>query len=152
MSLVEQHSSLVLSTEMETDKIHTLIVEDNLDHLELIKNVLGKTKFDYVIDQATTGKEAVEKIKNKKYNLAIIDVGLPDMTGFTVVREAKLADLGLVTIMISTSSSSIDIHHAYQLSVVAYIVKPSRYVSLIPFFDGLSDVMTNESYRRPNDE
>lgn len=129
--------------------VRTLIVEDNPNHLDLIKRVLKRTKFDYVIDEANLGKQAVRMIKNKRYDLAIIDIGLPDMTGFTVVREAKLQDLGLVTIMISTSLAKADIRHAYELNVVAYIVKPDEYVQLVPFFNGLLDAITNDSYRRP---
>ncbi len=63
-----------------------LIVEDEQSISSIIQEFLED--FDIDADIAENGKDALAKISEKNYNSAIIDLGLPDMNGETVIAKA----------------------------------------------------------------
>lgn len=64
-----------------------LIVEDDKNISDLIIDFL--TLADYTTDFAYTGKEAVTKIRQGSYDLILLDIMLPEMDGFTVIRQIR---------------------------------------------------------------
>ncbi|WP_407357206.1 response regulator [Methanolobus sp. WCC5] len=64
-----------------------LVVEDNIENMELIVCLL-KLK-DYGIKIATDGAEAVELSKRYNFDLIILDIYLPIMNGFEVLKRLK---------------------------------------------------------------
>jgi len=68
-------------------KAKILVVDDD----EGIRKVITTALNDefYVTDTASNGKEAIEKSKTTLYNLAIIDIHLPDMEGTQLLSELK---------------------------------------------------------------
>ena len=67
---------------MEKAKKHILVIDDDKSILRTFTRILQKN--DYEIDVAETGKEAIEKSKKQHYDLALIDIRLPDMDGTDV--------------------------------------------------------------------
>ncbi len=63
-----------------------LVVEDDLSLGEMLKERL---LLDYKVDWVTTKKEALKKISSGPYDLLILDVGLPDGSGFEIANELK---------------------------------------------------------------
>ena len=64
-----------------------LVVEDN-DHLRKgIVQIIGNG--DVYTDEATSGADALDAIRNKRYDCVILDWGLPDMSGFDVLKTLK---------------------------------------------------------------
>lgn len=59
-----------------------LIVDDSLDTINLLKRVLKALEPDIVADYAFTAKEATILFNENKYSGAILDVSLPDITGY----------------------------------------------------------------------
>ena len=68
-------------------KAKILVVDDD----EGIRKVITTALNDefYITDTASNGKEAIEKSKTTLYNLAIIDIHLPDMEGTQLLSELK---------------------------------------------------------------
>jgi two-component system cell cycle response regulator DivK len=64
-----------------------LIVEDNHDNRELVVNVL-KNK-GYITAEAIDGEEALEKAVSEKPDLILLDISLPKLDGYEVVRRLK---------------------------------------------------------------
>ena len=64
---------------MTEHKQKILIVEDDKNIQETIQSILQQS--GYETDVAETGKEAENKIKEKFYNLALLDIKLPDIEG-----------------------------------------------------------------------
>ena len=64
-----------------------LLVEDDEDLGELVKYNLEKNQFkvDWVLD----GREALERIKTNRYNLIILDLMLPGISGLDICREIR---------------------------------------------------------------
>ncbi len=76
-----------------------LIVEDAQVIAKAISNALGDAGF--IVDSATNGTDGLEKIKNENYDLVILDLVLPDKTGFDVLNDLKFNDNGTQIIVYS---------------------------------------------------
>ena len=64
-----------------------LIIDDDTYILRSFSTVLTKRGFE--VETAETGKQALEKLKHGSFNLALIDVCLPDMEGTDLLENAK---------------------------------------------------------------
>jgi len=65
-----------------------LVVDDDESIRKVLATILEEN--GYIVDTAENGKEAIEKSNTKFYNLALIDIRLPDMEGtklLTTIRE-----------------------------------------------------------------
>ncbi len=64
-----------------------LIVDDNKLNLKVAERALEE--FHFNIDEASNGKDAIEKAKNKHYDLILMDIMMPVMSGETTLQELK---------------------------------------------------------------
>jgi two-component system response regulator PilR (NtrC family) len=99
-----------------------LIVDDD----ENIRKVLAAILVDegYVVESAETGKKAIEKTKNKFYNLALIDIRLPDMEGIDLLTKIKDTTPKMRKIIITGYPTLQNAIEALNRGADAYIVKP----------------------------
>ncbi|MGO9644098.1 MAG: response regulator [Candidatus Bathyarchaeia archaeon] len=68
-------------------KARILVIDDDEGIRKVITTALNDES--YITDTASNGKEAIEKSKTNAYNLAIIDIHLPDMEGTQLLSELK---------------------------------------------------------------
>jgi DNA-binding response OmpR family regulator len=80
-----------------------LVVEDNESMLDLIETTLCQENF--IIDRAEDGEIALEKVKQNKYDLIILDIVLPKKDGFSII--ASLRALGKKTPVLAISSNNL---------------------------------------------
>jgi len=71
----------------ETNKGRILVIDDDKTVLTVFRAGLRQEGFE--VDVASTGKEAVEKSEAKVYNVALIDIRLPDMQGTQLLTDLK---------------------------------------------------------------
>ena len=64
-----------------------LIIEDDEATLKAIKSILENKEVN--ISTATTGKDALNKLKAKRFDCIILDLNLPDITGFEILKKFK---------------------------------------------------------------
>ena len=64
-----------------------LIVDDNKLNIKVASKSLVDCNFD--IDEALSGKECLNKVKNKKYDLILMDIMMPEMSGEDTLKELK---------------------------------------------------------------
>ena len=103
------------------DKIKILVVEDNKDVIESLEYLLEKEGFYALI--VGTKKQAIEQIKKEKFDRVLVDVQLPDGTGFEICKYIKkICKRPIIIISARTEESNI----VYGLDIGAddYIVKP----------------------------
>ena len=126
--------------------IEILLVEDNEGDILLTTEALESCKLDNILKVVNDGEEALEFIyKNGKYShestpdIILLDVNLPKKNGHEVLQEIKSNVLykHIPIIMLTTSSSSIDIKKAYANYVNCYITKP---VEPQDFIDAVSEI------------
>lgn len=105
-----------------------LLLEDNYAYRISIKEYLQSIGYD--IDEASDGNEACEKIANFSYHLLILDIKVPEISGFEVLEYAKSLNLQ-TPIMIMTSLTDIsDLSRGYTLGCNEYLKKPFELAEL----------------------
>jgi DNA-binding response OmpR family regulator len=101
-----------------------LVVDDDKSILRTFSRILQKS--GYEIDTAETGKEAMEKTENRHYDLALVDVRLPDIDGTELLAKLKKQLQQTVKIMITGFPSLETGVKALDEGADAYLVKPVK--------------------------
>jgi CheY-like chemotaxis protein len=77
-----------------------LLVEDNPDNMKLLRWTVEDGGYDYVC--ATTAEEAMETLQRMSFELVLMDISLPGMSGKAATRrirnDAKLKDLPVIAV------------------------------------------------------
>jgi len=68
-----------------------LVIDDDRDMIKILRARLEKDGYDVVV--ASNGVEGMEEIKKQKPDLILLDLGLPIMDGYTMLKELKRSDL-----------------------------------------------------------
>ncbi|MGZ4850301.1 MAG: response regulator [Candidatus Bathyarchaeia archaeon] len=99
-----------------------LVVDDD----EGIRNTMKAILEDegYIVDSAATGSEAVQKTDETVYNVALIDIRLPDMEGVELLTRMKDVVPKIRKIMVTGYPSIQNAITALNNNADAYIVKP----------------------------
>ena len=102
--------------------MNVLIIEDekSLSHeIEIFLTNLG-----YQCDVAFNGKSASEKIYVNNYDFILLDIGLPDMNGLDILREAKEANCESSFIILTARSAVEDKIAGLDMGADDYLAKP----------------------------
>jgi two-component system catabolic regulation response regulator CreB len=98
-----------------------LIVEDEPS---ICENVVYALEADgFAVATATTGRDALEQMKSQTFDLIILDVGLPDMTGFEVCKAIRKTQ-SLPILFLTARSSEVDRVVGLEIGGDDYVVKP----------------------------
>ena len=104
------------------NKPRILVVDDDESVRKTISVMLEDA--DYLVDTAKTGEEAVKKSETNFYNLALLDIRLPDMEGTRLLTEMKDTVPKMVKIMLTGYPSMDNAVDAVNKGADGYIVKP----------------------------
>ena len=104
------------------EHIRILVVDDDESIRKVLKTILEEE--GYAVDTAENGKEAIKKSRAKFYNLALIDIRLPDMEGTKLLTEMKENTPKMVKIIITGYPSLENAIEAVDKGADAYILKP----------------------------
>lgn len=108
-----------------------LIVEDQENLANLIKNGLESEGFsvDYVLD----GEQGLRRIElnHKDYDLMILDIMLPKISGLEICREVRRKNIGIPIIILTAKDGVKDITEGLNLGADDYIVKPFSFAVLL---------------------
>jgi DNA-binding response OmpR family regulator len=109
---------------MSENKKVILVIDDDKSILRTFTRILQKS--NYEIDVAETGKEAIEKADGRHYDLALVDIRLPDMDGTELLAKLKVQLQNTVKIMITGFPSLETGVKALDEGADAYLVKPVK--------------------------
>ena len=101
--------------------ITILLVEDDKNISNTISYYLQSEGF--TIHTAKNMKEGIKKIKNNDYNLMLLDINLPDGTGYDLYQEMKTIQ-EIPTIFLTALDEEKDIVKGFDLGADDYITKP----------------------------
>lgn len=104
-----------------TARKRILICDDEEGVRESLKLILED---DYALSFASTGDEAIEKIKKKPVDLVILDIKMPKMSGLETLKELKSVSSKMKVIMASGYKSVEAASEAVKNGASDYIVKP----------------------------
>ncbi|MFX1598727.1 MAG: response regulator [Promethearchaeota archaeon] len=103
-------------------KASILIVDDNEGILETLSAILEEK--GYRTDTAKNGREAIEKSKMNFYNMALLDIKLPDIEGTKLLTKIEETTPRMVKIMVTGYAALENAVEALNLGADAYIMKP----------------------------
>lgn len=106
-----------------------LIVEDNEEIIKGLKYTLAQENFE--TDICTTVKQVENKIYTNLYDLAILDIMLPDGTGYDICKKIKDVTPDTPIIFLTAKEDENDVVHGFDLGADDYIIKPFRNRELI---------------------
>lgn len=108
-----------------------LVVEDSLTDKEFLKLCLQDN--GVTVLTAKNAEEAFDQVKNHKFDLIILDVVLPDRSGFEICRELKedTTTRQVPVVICSTKGSDMDKFWGMKQGADAYIAKPINQEELL---------------------
>lgn len=123
-----------------------LVVDDHSLILEGICRLVGKIPEVVVANAVTSGKEAAKLIAERDYDIYILDVGLPDISGFDLITQIHELNEN-ARIIVNTMHEEIWIvNRLAQSGVNAIILKNSTVSELV---NAIRSVLQGESYTCP---
>jgi CheY-like chemotaxis protein len=99
-----------------------LAVDDDEVILMSFARILEKDGYD--VETAATGHEAIKRCKNGSYDLALLDIRLPDMDGTQLLKELRAVSDTMIIIMVTGYASLDNALQSLLLEANAYITKP----------------------------
>jgi DNA-binding NarL/FixJ family response regulator len=120
-----------------------LIIDDHSLFREGLKAIIGRNHRFEVVGQAGNGRDGLQKARELKPDLVLVDMSLPDQSGIQLTREIKNT-LPKTRIMIITMHSKIDyIVKAFQSGATGYVIKESTAERLL---QGIDTVLKGEYF------
>ncbi len=98
-----------------------LIVDDEEGIRSIIKEYCEEE--GYEVDEAETGKKALEKLKVKDYDMMILDIMMPQMDGYSMLKECPVSRR-VPTIVLSARGEEYDKLSGFDLGIDDYVTKP----------------------------
>lgn len=108
---------------------HILIIEDDYKIARIIQLELEYEGYEVSI--AHTGREGMALIENKKIDLVILDVMIPELNGMEVLRRIRQANNEIIVIMLTARSSVYDKVNGLDLGANDYMTKPFEIEELL---------------------
>lgn len=129
--------------------LNILLVEDNLDHAELVKRSFEDHRVANTIYHVDDGEKAISFLLNNgdyeskedapKPNLILLDLRLPKIDGLEVLQEIKEHEKlrAIPVVVLTTSKAEKDVAMAYKYHANSYLVKPLDFNSFTQMMDEL---------------
>lgn len=120
-----------MNMEINPSEYKILIVDDVMSNVLLLKVLLTNEKF--AIATASNGRQGLEQVEKENPDLVLLDVMMPDMSGFEVAQHLKsnpnTADIPII--FLTALNSTADIVKGFQVGANDFISKPFNKEELI---------------------
>jgi two-component system alkaline phosphatase synthesis response regulator PhoP/two-component system response regulator VicR len=128
-----------------------LTCDDEKNIVRLIQVNLERYGFEVVT--AFNGNECLEKVKSEKPDLIVLDLMMPEMSGFEVLERLKQDPTteGIPVIMLTARTQDQDVLRGWQSGVECYLTKPFNPIELITFIKRIFAVGENEAAEKRYD-
>ncbi len=109
-----------------------LVVDDNEDNRYALTLQLGRAGYKNVAT-AADGREALELVQSRKFDLVLLDVVMPGLDGFAVCERLRAQDAtrDIPVVFLTALDDTIDKVHAFSVGAVDYVTKPFRSEELL---------------------
>lgn len=114
-----------------------LVVDDDVDTCRNLSDIL--TDLGYHVDTAHTGEQALELVRKKHYEVALLDLKMPGMDGLTLYREIKKLSAGTVAMIVTAFSGSTTLAEARACGAWQVLSKPIDFPRLLGFIQEALD-------------
>lgn len=116
-----------------------LVCDDERHIVRLIQVNLERA--GYIVVTAFDGKEGLEKAKSEKPDCCVLDVMMPYMDGFEVLKNLRRepATESLPVIMLTAKAQDKDVFDGYHYGADIYLTKPFNPMELVTFVKRITD-------------
>lgn len=112
-----------------TSSVKILLVDDEIELLESGKKLLELSGYD--VTTAQNGELAIEALKSFEFDLSILDLNMPGISGHDVMKYINEASLNTTVVVISGETGFDAVSQAFHLGAFDYLQKPYEYDALI---------------------
>lgn len=116
-------------TDDRTIPIGVLLIDDEIAYVNVLSNRLSKRGFD--VGKANSGSEAFQILRQRSFDVAVLDLKMADMDGIEVLKILKKMAPEMVVIMLSGHGSAKATHDAIRHGAYDYLTKPYELDELI---------------------
>mgnify|MGYP005835897833 CR=1 FL=1 len=109
--------------------VKILVVDDDNDLRATIADALSSSGF--LVEEAPNGSEAIDKIRSSQYDIAIVDMVMPRLTGLDVLSEIKKISPWTKVIFVTAFATIDNAVEAMKRGASDYIKKPFRLWELL---------------------
>lgn len=108
------------------NRMNTLIVDDEAELRRSVISILktAMPEIEFVIDEASNGKEALDKVKEQSWDLVLMDVKMPEMNGLEALTAIKEHDPRTFVVLMTAHSNLHDAVLAIKEGAYDYVEKP----------------------------
>jgi CheY-like chemotaxis protein len=110
-----------------------LVVDDDVDTCRNLSDIL--TDLGYGVDTAQDGRTALELVRRKAYDVALLDYKMPGMDGLTLYREIKKLRAGTVAIVVTAYADGGAADEALEAGAWQVLPKPVEFPRLLALVD-----------------
>jgi len=121
--------AIVERTDDTSQKSTVLIVDDDRAILESSKAIVESA--GYAVQTAETARDAIRKAKSDWFDIALLDIELPDMAGTELLKRLQEMKPRMIKIMVTGSATLDNAIQCVNLDAKAYIVKPFNPADLL---------------------
>lgn len=106
-----------------------LVVDDDMELRMTVASALSESHFQ--VDQAADGEEAVNRVRAGKYDLVLLDVNMPKMSGLEALKEIKAHDPSIIALILTAFANIRDAVEATKEGAYNYLEKPIKADNLV---------------------
>ena len=125
----ESLSRMMNRSESDTQSARILLVDDKQELLTSLYHLV--TLYGYEADQALGGEAALEALKAQEYDVVLLDLIMPGVSGHDILDHAAREKLGCKIIVVSGDSSFTGVKHALHCGAFDFVKKPYEAAELI---------------------
>lgn len=115
---------------MASQAASVLVVDDDVDTCQNLSDILSDIGYDVAV--AHNGNEALELIRKRPFDVALLDLKMPGMDGLTLYREIKRIRSGTLAVVISAFINPEQEAAAYGAGCLRVLAKPLDFGTLLP--------------------
>jgi two-component system response regulator HydG len=110
-----------------------LVVDDDADLRLTVASALSENH--YLVEQAKDGEEAINRVRAGRFDLVLLDVNMPRMSGMEALKEIKSHDPSIIAIILTAFSNVRDAVEATREGAYNYLEKPIKAENLVYLVD-----------------
>jgi two-component system response regulator HydG len=106
-----------------------LVVDDDINLRSTVSSAFSEA--DFQVEQASDGEEALNRVRAGKFDLVLMDVNMPRLSGLQALKEIKAFDPSIIVIMLTAYSNVRDAIEATREGAYNYLEKPIQSDNLV---------------------